>query len=330
MDTTASEAQALADIIKGNFEPKLIDITDPRDKGVGKIPVLQAPQGLQLTGVKKFLDEYLPQPERRKGTVIATSLDSFLAVVARFKDAQSVIFANADRSAPSLTAVFNYNEAGGEADQPEDMLARWGDHRAKYAFPLSDEWKVWTAVNGKELNQLGFAVFIEDHINDVLYPSSSLLGSISDAATGGDFGDKTPDEQLAAFAKLMGGKFALPQDLVKLSQGLTVYEGATVKDARNLNTGESSLQFTTEHMDGSGNKLEVPNLFLIGVPVFHNGPAYRIAVKLRYRLKGGSLSWYLQLHRFDKVFDHAFDEACTQATAKSGLPLYQGAPESNG
>lgn len=322
MDSNRSEAEALAGIIKNSFEPRIVSITDPR--GVTPpVPVLQAPAGLGLTSVKKLLDEYLVQPERRRGTVTVTSLDDYLAVIERFKDGESVIFADATRSAPSLTAVFNYNASGAQG------VARWGDHRAKYAFPLSDEWKAWTSIaKAGALDQLAFAGFIEEHINDVLYPDPQLLGAISDASVGGDFGNKTPDEQLAAFAKLLGGKFALPQDLVKLSQGLQVFENTAVKDFRNLNTGTASLEFTTEHQDGSGNKLEVPNLFLIGVPVFHNGPAYRIAVKLRYRLKGGSLSWFLQLHRSDKVFDHAFDEACEHAQTTSGLPLYQGAPES--
>lgn len=324
MDKITSEAEALAGIIKGSFEPRIVGLTDPRPgQGDRTVPVLQAPAGLVLTSVKKLFDEYLLQPERRRGTVTATSLDSLLAIIDRFKDDQSAIFADSNRAAPSLTAIFNYNINGKE----DGDVARWGDHRAKYAFPLSDEWKAWTGVANREMNQLAFAAFIEDHINDVLYPDSQLLGAISDISAGGDFGDKTPDEQLAAFAKLLGGKFATPNELVKLSQGLEVYEGAQVKDFRNLSTGESSLQFTTEHMDASGGKLEVPNLFLVGIPVFHNGPAYRMAVKLRYRLKGG-LNWFIQLHRFDKVFDHAFNEACENAQEKTGLPLYQGAPES--
>jgi hypothetical protein len=47
-----------------------------------------------------------------------------------------------------------------------------------------------------------------------------LLGSITAVATGGDFGEKTPREQLAYLAKLLGGEFATPNRLVELSRGL--------------------------------------------------------------------------------------------------------------
>jgi hypothetical protein len=318
MTEVSTEILDLANILKDNFTPKLVKIADDRPNGAGEVIALQAPAGVKLQSVKPLLDEYLSAPERRRGTAVMTSLQSFVDVSIRSKDASSAMFANNSRSAPSLLTVFNYNKTGAE----DGEVARFGDHRALYPFPLSDEWKTWAGANGKQMSQADFAHFIEDHISDVLFPDVT----VSDAAAGGDFGEKTPEEQLAAFAKLLGGEFATPNQLVQLSRGLEVHEGNTVKEIRDINTGESKLQFETEHKDATGAPLKVPSLFLIGIPVFKTGSLYRMAVRLRYRTKGG-LSWHFNLYRDDKVFEHAFNEAAEQARVATGLPLYSGAPE---
>ncbi|MDE8453326.1 DUF2303 family protein, partial [Klebsiella pneumoniae] len=80
-------------------------------------------------------DQYRTNPLRRAGTATMLSLDSLIDHVNRFKDADTVVFADDSRSAPSMTAVLDYHRAGASGDP------RFGKHRSLYAFPLSDEWK---------------------------------------------------------------------------------------------------------------------------------------------------------------------------------------------
>ena len=286
-------------------------------------PVLVLPSGKILQSVKKHLDEFRARPERKQGTAALTSLDSFIAHANRFKDTQSAVFANDDRKAPSLTAVLDYHESG-------DGKPRFGRHRGFYAFPLSDEWKAWSEKNGAKLGQKNFAEFIEDRIADVMAPPPSVAERIGEeipeSASGGDFGTRTPDEQLAYLARLIGGNFAGPARLMELSRGLSIHANESIENAVTLATGETSLVYKADHVNGQGEKVRVPNLFLISIPVFLNGPRYRIAVRLRYRLAGGVV-WFFELYRADKVFDHAFDEACAKVSAEIGLPLFRGAPE---
>jgi hypothetical protein len=177
------------------------------------------------------------------------------------------------------------------------------------------------------MKQSEFAAFIEDHLADIDMPEPGLVGNIAEQATGGDFGDKTPSEQLAALAKLLGGEFATPARLVELSRGLAVYESATIAGNVNLSTGETAIQLQNKHGDAEGKPLKVPNLFLIAIPLWVNGALYRLAVRLRYRTTPAGIVWFYQLYRHERVFDFAFKQSAKRAAEETGLPVFYGKPE---
>lgn len=299
---TKNNELAIASFLKDHLTPQLVTVT-----GQDGTPtqVLITPQGLKSQSVKPFLDEYRTAPERRRGTATLTDLPSFIAHVNRFKDEDSALFANADPQKPGLVAVLDYHRAGA------DGAPRFGQHRASYAFPLSDEWKAWFQANGLKMTQGDFAAFLEDRIGDIAAPPV-------------DGEEATPAAKLA---QLLGGKFASPQRLMDLSRGLSVRVDEKVAQVANLQTGEANIQFTTQHSDENGQPLKVPSLFLVTIPVFKSGAPYQLAVRLRYRVSHGSVSWFFELHRPDRVFEHAFNEACEKAGNETGLPLYQGHPE---
>lgn len=288
-------------------------------------PFIVMPEGKKVQSLKPLLDEYLQAPERRKGTAVVTDLDSLIVHANRFKDEGSVLFARENREQPSLQVVLNYHAAGSEG------VPRFGDHRARYDFPLSDEWKAWMKLNGRPMGQGEFAIFMEDRIADVLAPPNNLdavdAAAIGAREAGGDFGERSPDEQLAYLARLLKGNFAGPTTLMELSRGLSVHADEKVQQAVVTATGEVTMTYAAEHRDSSGGKLVVPSLFLIGIPAFRGDARYRIAVRLRYRLKEGSVMWFYELYRHDAVFDDAFTKACERAAAETGLPLLYGTPE---
>lgn len=295
--------------------------------GVDGVPVqviVSPGQGANVASLKKFVDEYRDRPERREGTAAMQDLPSFIAHVNRFKDVDSALFLDAsNRDKPTLTAVLDYHERVNDPDgAPEpghhpDSLPRFGKHRTLYAFPVSDEWTAWQAKNGKPMEQGIFAAFIEERGIDIL-PPPVFDGELSES-----------DKSLKQVASLLRGKFAGPERMMDLSRGLAVYETSKVRAATNLSSGEGSVVFETEHADENGQKLEVPNLFLIGIPVFKLGTRYRVLVRLRYRKQDGKLSWYYDLYRADLVLDDALATAAEVARAKTGLPLFYGKPESS-
>jgi uncharacterized protein YfdQ (DUF2303 family) len=262
------------------------------------------PKGTELQSVKRFYDEFAAKPDRRKGTAQIRDKESFVAHVNRHKsDPTTVIFAVPDRTAPKLLAVYDYNPASGELSD-----ARFMQHRAEYQVPTSDEWKAWMGINGRPLDPHTFSAFLEDRIADVM---SSGEG----------------DAKLDALADLLRGTWASAPMLMGLSRGIEVNVASKVKQAQTLATGEISVTFDEVHTDGSGQPIKVPNLFLIGIPVFYRGDRFPIVAKLRYRVQGGGIQWSIVLHQPEIAFDTAFDELCKDVAGVTERLVIRGTPE---
>lgn len=284
----------IIDTFKELYKPETMKLSNGRE-------VVVIPAGIKIESTKKYNDEYLTAPERRKGIAKVGDIESFIAHVNRFKDVDSALFANNSPQNPGLTAVLDYHK------QTAIGEPRFGEHRTHYSFPLSKEWKTWTESDGAKLSQGDFAAFIEDNILDC---------SI----------DEGGSERITALKSLLGGSFASPQKLVELSRGLTVNETSKVRGVTNLSTGETSIVYETEHQDTQGAPIQVPNMFLITIPVFEGGDRYRIAVRLRYR-KSSSITWFYELSQVEEVFNDAIKGACEKAKTETALPLFVGAPE---
>ncbi len=298
-ETTGPITEARS-LIEDYISPKISVLQEPGTKV--EAPILVSKDGASALPASIF-DDYRAKPLRRKGTATLFDLDSLIAHVNRFKDADTVIFASDQRTSPSITAVLDYHRAGAAADP------RFGIHRARFDFPLSDEWTAWAGANKKPLRMVEFAAFLEDHIIDVLGENTDL------------------PEDMARFVKAIGGNIASPSKLMEIAVGLKVNEKSAVGETVNLSSGEGEITFVSQHTDAKGAPLKVPNIFLIGIPVFKNGPAYRIAVRLRYRKSDGGLSFWYEMWRDDRVFDDAFNEALGRVRDETTLPVLLGSPE---
>jgi hypothetical protein len=321
-EDTETTVRTVADLVMGLHNPHERTLTD----GKVNAPVVVLPEaggGFRIESVKRFLDEFRDRPERREGTARMGDLASFIAHVNRFATPESAIFASADRQKPGLLAVLDYHhrvnlEDGDDIKVDPDATPSFLKHRTEYLFPISDEWNTWAGANGKPMNQGQFAAFLEDNAQDLL-PPPTFAEEKSDS-----------DLDLWRLTELVLGRWASPERMMELSRGLAIFESARIVNATNISTGEGAITFEEEHRDGEGKKLEVPNLFLVGIPVFKNGPRYRVVVRLRYRKDGPAIKWHYDLYKHDKVFDHAFEEACKEASEKTGLPLFVGIPERTG
>lgn len=259
------------------------------------------PTGRTIKSLKPLLDEYLPKPERRKGTATAFSLASFIALVTRFASSASAVFADPNEDTPSLTAVFDYNPQG-----PTDT--DWLQHRAVYEPALSEEWEAWAEKDGEMMPQVEFAQFIEDRATNLCVPNLD-------------------DPKIKTYADLVQGVFATPSDLIQLSRGLEINVATRVKAVNRLQSGEISMLWDEVHADGTGAPIKVPNLFQIMIPVFYAGEWYRLAAKLRYRVSGGSVTWGYELVQPELAFTNAFEEMATKIASETTTPVFFGAPE---
>lgn len=277
----------------------------------GQILVTHGQNGAVVHGVKKYVDDFRPYPERREGCISVDDLDSFVFLVNRDQLANTVLFAGRGGDAhPYLVAVLDFHDAA--AANPA-AKPRFCKSKVRYSFPLSDEWKAWNAKNGQgaAMPQAEFAAFIEDHIFDVGEPGAA--GAIA-----------------SAFASKLGVTFAGPQSLMTVSRGLEVRSEQRVKEVRNLENGDATLVFEATETSGDGSPLKIPSAFHIMIPVFKNGPVYSIPVRLRRRTSSGRLVWFFEIHRSDLFLDDAISDAIkvvrSDAPAGVGLPVVMGTP----
>ena len=284
-------------------------IRDPRDDTAAHI--VMGKNGAHILNPEAF-DLYRQYPLMRKGTVRLTTLESFIEVVKRFAFPTSAIFACDDMAKPSLTAIFDYHP-GNEWAQNEEVppMIQNGYHRAAYAFPLSPEWQAWIKMNATPMAMGEFARFLEDHIVDVSADSVDAFGKASQD-----------------FVKANRGKLATPSNLIEISRGLQIYESSVIKEAKNLSTGEAQFTFDSQHTDGDGKPLVLPNMFSIVLPVFRGASdPFRLIARFRYRKTGEGLKFWYELWRPDLVFDTAFQESIADVISGTNLPVYIGSPD---
>ncbi len=149
-------------------------------------------------------------------------------------------------------------------DYHEVETASWCGHTATFKPRRSVEFETWMGTNRKQMTQVDFARFLEENMPDVVEPSSADL----------------------------------------LQVALTFEAKKSVEFASGVRLANGQIQFAyDEIVRGTAQKgtIEIPEQFVIGVPIHINGPAYRIPVRLRWRLQEGKvIFWYeiLRPHRF--------------------------------
>jgi uncharacterized protein YfdQ (DUF2303 family) len=294
-----SDTAALATVFEQLNGAQKIEIT----RGIETAELLLAPKGQEVYSLKKYLDEYLPAPARRRGKAELYDLASFLAFLGRWAGDHTVVYAQPDETEPELLAVINANPGNSTYTD-----AGWADHLAVYAPRVSAEWTAWLEQDGTQMTQADFAAFLEDRVADVVVANAD-------------------DPALQAVAGLSGGSWASPSRLLELSRGMQVNVDVQVKEAVTLASGEISVLYNEAHRDGAGAPLKVPNLFAIQIPVFYAGVVYRIPAHLRYRVSGGRMSWWYKLVRPEKAFEDAFNELAASVRTESGVPVFLGSPE---
>lgn len=297
MPEVTNQNESIIAFAKESLSAEIIPMKDGND-------VLVIPSGKQAINLKEKMAPYLKTPERVTGRSNHHTLASFTTHFNKFKVSGSAIFASEDVKRPELQAVYNYANSSAEPN--------WRDHRAVLHCRLSDEWQAWTGASKKPMSQREFAEFIEENIDDVQVkpdlenPANAMLKDIS---------------------LLLGYPFASQQEMLTLSRGIEINEGAKAASKVNLQTGERTIQYENQHLDGDNKPLKIPGLFLVRIPVFLDGAPYLLPVRLRYRLQQGVVLWSYDIYREDRAFKDAYNEICEQVATATSTFVYIGSPE---
>jgi len=167
-------------------------------------------------------------------------------------------------------------------------LPGWRQHTASYKFPLSKQWLAWTGSNGKAMSQEEFAEFIENYALDIVNPATA--------------------------------------EMIEIARTFQAKTSVDFAKATRLQNGQVQFKYQ-ENIDakaGENGQFEVPEKFTIAIQVFEGTDKFKIEARLRYRLKGPSLTLWYDLERPDLVIDTVTDEIWKKLSETVTAPIYHG------
>lgn len=236
------------------------------------------PHGLKLT-----LPRYISQ------NVTLQTVDSLIAYVQRFKLPQTLLFA--DMAQSHISAAVDYHRPPAAAEDKLAPLAEQAQHvahRASMVLPFSEEWKLWTGIDGRLVGQLDFARFIEENAPDIVAPEpAALLEAVRD---------------LQALRKV---------NFIK---------------AVRTESGNENFEYTTETTNVTKGGVELPKQFKLKIPVYFGESAVEIFAYLRWKVdvEEGGLTLGIALNRREHVRQAVFKLIATRVAESTGCPVVYG------
>ncbi|MFF0143575.1 DUF2303 family protein [Streptomyces sp. NPDC005227] len=243
----------------------------------GKVHAFNTPTGVKtidLTG-----PEHTGTPPRKAGTTTVRDSVSFISYWEKHSDPDSEVYADNERL--TVTAVLDAHTGTG---------ARWSEHRLHLALRTTDAWKQWLRNDGQLLGQEEFAEFLEDHLPELLEPSSA--------------------------------------DMLEIAQSLQAATKVDFQSGIRLSTGQRQFQYVETQTTKAGQKgqLTVPETFIVGLVPFEGSEGYRLTARLRYRITDSGLRMGYKLERPTDTLRTAFQDVVTAVGEQIDQPVMNGTP----
>lgn len=244
-----------------------------KETTIGGIPTVIIPNNSSVHTFEDLIDERLEKPRTIKQNFSALSIDSFIQYYNRFASEHSTIFADTEEG--KIIAVLDYHQGQTDAD--------WKRHTIVYTCPLTKEWKKWMAHNNEKMEQIEFALFIEDHQRQITNPNGSVM--------------------------------------LQIATSLKAKSEVEFKSNMRLDNGETQFTYH-ENIDGTaGNKgqLTIPEVIQLALRPFQNGSPYAIEARFRYRVQSGKLRLWYTLQQPDICYEDAVTDLIQKV--KDGIQI---------
>lgn len=281
-----SEAETIADLaLAGAAEPQVVTTDDNR-------AFLVTPEGHRVQEVTQANARVMVLPDvvrERPSIATAASLSAYLL---RFMTPASVAFADVTRD--RITAVVDYHNAAevdAEAEaKPAERLPgapNHTTHRAVLALRRSEEWALWSGIDGKLLDQVDFARFLEENGGDIAAPDGASV--------------------------------------LEACRDLQAVRKVNFKRAVRTASGNESFSYSDEtEARPSNGELELPTKFLLRIPVYFGESPTDLYAFLRWKLDDGRLLLGVKLHRAEHVRQAAFALIVNGIAEATGVPAFFG------
>lgn len=153
-----------------------------------------------------------------------------------------------------------------------DGVAGWGAHTIQLQLKPSPEWAAWSMCNGKRMEQIEFAEFIEDQLSTIAEPDGTQL--------------------------------------LEIVQSIQATNNVQYESTEWLDNGQRAFVYREdiEAKAGRQGRLTVPSTFTLGLRPFLGSDPFRITARLRYSITGGRLLMGFRLVEPERALETAFGE----------------------
>ncbi|MBC7604330.1 MAG: DUF2303 family protein [Ramlibacter sp.] len=218
--------------------------------------------------------------------------------VAKFSDAASFIAYVLTHKEVGTTAWCKFDPQtfalsfAAVIDEHAAGVPGWRSHRAEYTPDMSAEWKAWKGKHAIGFSQVDFAEWLEEHAEDI-----------------------------AAKAGMPTGL-----DMLTMATNFHSNEERVLKSSVKLQSGGVRLTYTADADTGTVESMQMFDRFALGIPVFQGREGWGMEARLKYRVKAGSVSFFYELVRADRVHLADAKELIDQIRDAIGdVPLLMGA-----
>lgn len=191
----------------------------------------------------------------------------------------------ADVDARTATAIFDYHRKGSPG---------FAEHSVVFQAQETPAWRAWAGLDGKQHEQERFARFLEEHLVDVV----------------GD--DK--------------GKGPSGATLYAVATELQAKTSSNFLSSKRLSDGSFEL-LSEEKIEASTKRgqTKIPESFTLSLAPFRGSEAVEVLARLRFRIQGGKLVLWFDLHRRQEILERAFDTIVAKIEAGIGARMLRGA-----
>ena len=256
------------------------------DKGMN-IPALVIPDGYKVVPLEpQVFNRHQPHPERIISNVNVFDVESFNEYFRLFSDPSSRVFAHRWRDSSSRinSKVLAILDYHGANG---DEVPRWGDHKLQLCLEKSEEWASWDGADGVKMSQVDFAAFLENNSADIVSPTAASMLEVArdlNATTEGEFGS-----------------------------------------AIRLDNGSVRFKYSEQVRAnvGAGN-MEVPEKFMISIPLYLGGALLLLTCRLRYRINSGKLTFWYDIAGKEALELKGFRDVVASINSALGITIING------